>query len=182
MGISFGCPRRQVLEEPQEEPEPVPVSPSHSGSSAAVTATSELSSDSPAHSAAPGNQLAAPESPWFLIGNSIGRETSPIELELVNWEYTDIRVYTVWRIPQNYRPTDFSGIHWSNGLSAYSAFLRLNNGVFEGLVWQRSRSLADAIQLFEREAASHQVDDIPIRFFRCSLGWPKCLCEVDFDL
>ena len=174
MGLRLGCPRRQLPEEPQEEPEPVPASPSHSGSSVAVTAISEQSSDSAVLSVEPGDQLVAPTSPWLWIGNSIGRQTAPTELELVNWGYTDIRIYTVWRIPRNYRPTEFTGIHWSSGLSAYSAILALNNGVFVGLEGRRARSLADAVQLFEREAAFHQVDDLQIRFFR----WQPQLAEV----
>ena len=70
--------------------------------------------------------------------------------------FSDLRIYVVWQLPNE--PGDaWSGIHWSDGLSAYSAILTLNEGEFEHLRFRRVPNLIRGRELFREEAERHSV-------------------------
>lgn len=70
-----------------------------------------------------------------------------------------VRYYAVWRVPACVgRRPDLVGVHESVGSLAYNHILRCNGGVFQGIRFKRTSTLAGAQALFRQEAAVHQVD------------------------
>lgn len=70
----------------------------------------------------------------------------------------ELRFYVVWLVPNFEGPELLSGLHVGLDSSAYSALLRANQGVFEGLRWRRVRTLLLARQAFLAEAERQRVD------------------------
>lgn len=70
----------------------------------------------------------------------------------------ELRYYVVWLIPNHTGEEQLSGIHVGLDTSAYSALIRANQGVFEGLRWRRVRSLILARRAFLAEAERQSVD------------------------
>ena len=70
----------------------------------------------------------------------------------------ELRYYVVWLVPNHTGEEQLSGLHVGLDSSAYSALIRANQGVFEGLRWRRVRSLILARRAFLAEAERQNVD------------------------
>ena len=163
----MGCRRRSSLE-PLSEPEP---ESSDSDSEPAVDDPPPVAADPE-----PVQTLVVPQLGFstvasgvipelvFRIGNHIGRFGEPIN---VNWQETDIRVYTVWRINRAANPVEWAGVHWGRDLCAYSVLVTLNRNEFTGLRWKRVRHIEAGRRTFREEAVQHNVPLQPIRVY----GW-----------
>ena len=87
--------------------------------------------------------------------------------EGANWKTPELRLYVVWVIPGYINPRAFCGLHWGQGLSAYSGLLSLNGANhIGGLKWKRVYSLEEGEQAFSAEASRHRVDLTPVRRFK----------------
>ena len=167
MGGSLGC-RRRPISEPQSEPDP---ESSHSESDPASNDPSPVQSDQPAPATAVVPQLGSAVVPIsvvpelvFRIGDCTGRIWEPLN---VDWDRTEIRVYTVWRINRADNPTEWAGVHWGIELCAYSVLVTLNRNEFSGLRWKRVKHIEAGRRIFREEAVQHNVPIHPIRVY----GW-----------
>lgn len=164
MGGSLGCRRRPVCE-PLSEPDPDSHSEPASNDPSPVSA---VQSDSGALVVPQlGNSVVSsgvlPQL-VFHIGECTGRLGEPLN---INWDQTDIRVYTVWRINRANNPIEWTGIHWGKELAAYSVLLTLNRGEFTGLRWRRVKNIDAGRRAYRAEAVQHNVPLHPIRVY----GW-----------
>ncbi len=167
MGGALRCPRR-ALPEPLCEPDP------DSASDEPEVATEDLGLVERAPPDA--GPLAIPQLGLavvaqgvipelvFRIGDCIGRLGEPLNID---WEHTDIRVYTVWRISRADNPTEWAGVHWGKELCAYSVLVTLNHNEFTGLRWKRVKHIEAGVRAYRTEAVQHNVPLRPIRVY----GW-----------
>ena len=72
----------------------------------------------------------------------------------------------VWVIPAQEVTIEYRGVHWGEDLAAYGGILYLNRGRFAGIAWRRAFSVREAVDLFVREAAWHDVPSEPIFYYR----------------
>ena len=166
MGGSLGC-RRRPLAEPLSEPDP--------------DSSSESEVASPDPTPVPSNtvipeSLVVPQLGFatvpggvvpelvFRIGDCTGRFLEPFD---VDWDRTELRVYTVWRINRADNPTEWAGVHWGRELAAYSVLLTLNQNEFTGLRWKRVKNIEAGRRTYRAEANQHNVPLQPIRVY----GW-----------
>ena len=188
MGGSLGC-RRRPLSEPFSEPDPDP-------SDSEPETASEDPHPVPSNPAVPeslvvpqlGSAVVAsgviPEL-VFRIGDYTGRFWEPLD---VDWDRTEIRVYTVWRINRASNPTEWAGVHWGRDIAAYSVLVTLNRNEFVGLRWKRVKSIEAGRRAYRAEANQHNVPLQPIRVYGWQLesgkteftcAWPSLLTNRD---
>eukprot|EP00438_Fugacium_kawagutii_P002833 Skav214119 [mRNA] locus=scaffold1185:500671:507540:- [translate_table: standard] len=152
MGSNFGCPRRSV-----------PLAPVASDTESSVEVAAAASPQSSVDTQVPDNpdlnQLAIAEFP----GDNLAIRRNRVAAD-IDWGTTQLRIYAVWRIPLAENPLQFRGVHWGFDTVAYSGILRLNQGTFGGIRWQRCGSLELAEQRFRAELPPvHR--EIAIEFF-----------------
>lgn len=70
----------------------------------------------------------------------------------------EVRFYVVWQVPNYVCAEELSGLHVGLDTAAYSALVRANQGVFEGLRWRRVRTLVLGRRAFLEEANRHNVE------------------------
>ena len=168
MGSSQGCPRRNTVttREPLEEPEPSQGEQSPDSysdcssrhSSAEVVATDLVPQVE--------SETVALPVRTFVFDRWVCRHSCPL---VENWNDNIHRIYVVFVVPRHPEPHFWCGIHWSEGLSAYSAVISLNQGVFSGIRWQRVASLDAAHQLWVREADQHEVGNHVLWYYQWQL-------------
>jgi hypothetical protein len=82
------------------------------------------------------------------------------------WDSERWRLYVVWVIPAQEVTIEYRGVHWGEDLAAYGGILYLNRGRFAEIAWRRAFSVREAVDLFVREAAWHDVPSEPIFYYR----------------
>jgi hypothetical protein len=86
-----------------------------------------------------------------------------------DWNSPDHRLHVVWIVSRAEDRRAWAGLHWSEGLSAYSALVGLNGNSIGGLRWRRVYSVNQGHNLFREESAGHQVAREPVPYFRWRL-------------